>query len=273
MRGKRMVKKTINIINTAGKESGKTEFNISCDIRVDIFKKAVLSERSWFKQTYGANSEAGKRQVIHNSKRRKRFRTTYGRGGSRAPKKVMWKRGTQLRYVGAFAPGTVGGRKAHPPKAGKIGFKNINNKEWIYALKIGFFSSLDKNQVEKNGQSIPQNYPFVLDESFDKIKKTKEIVEIFEKLGFSDEFERVSKKKIRAGKGKARNRKYKIKRGPLIVVDPDEENLVKSTKNLLGFEVIDVDSLIVSDFGMSEIPGRCVLFTKKASEKFKEVIN
>ena len=34
-----------------------------------------------------------------------------------------------MNWVGAFAPGTVGGRKAHAPNAEKIFDKKINKKE------------------------------------------------------------------------------------------------------------------------------------------------
>ena len=47
----------------------------------------------------------------------------------------MWRRGTQFMWVGALAPGTVGGRKAHPPKASKIWNLKINKKERAKAIR------------------------------------------------------------------------------------------------------------------------------------------
>ncbi len=259
----------LDIYDVNTKKVGSVELNISGVIRDDIFKKVVLSERSWFRQPYGSSPLAGKKYAISLSKRRRKFRTTYGRGISRIPKKVMWRRGTQLRFVGAFAPGTVGGRKAHPPKSYKNFIKNINNKEWLLGLKTGLLASLNKDIIIKNGQRVPKTYPIVLDESFNQITKTKDFKKVLEDLGFKDEIERVSKVKIRAGRGKMRNRKYKTKRGPLIVVD-NEENIVKVSRNLKGFDIIPVDLLLVKDFGMDVNPGRTVLFTKSAIEKIKE---
>ena len=263
----------VKIIDDKGKKSTEFDFKINADIREDVFKKAVLTERSVFKQPYGAKPDAGKKQVISLSKRRKKFRSTYGKGGSRTPKKIMWRRGMQLRMVGAFAPNTIGGRKAHAPKASKNIIKSMNKKEWLMALKVGFIASLDKNLIEKNGQKVSKEYPFILDDSFNKANKTKDILKTFENLDFSNELSRVSKKSIRAGVGKNRNRKYKLKRGPLFVYSDVDESFLKAIKNIFGFDLINVDELLVSDFGMSEKPGRQVVFTKNSANKFMEIFN
>jgi len=254
----------ISIIDKTGKKTGDFDLKLDCDIREDVFKKAVESERSIFKQGYGATPLAGKKTSINVTKRRQAFRSTYGKGGSRTPKKAMWKRGQQVRFVGAFAPQTVGGRKAHPPKATKINFKNMNNKEWTRALQTGVMASMDQKIVASNGQRVPTSYPMVLDEKFEKVAKTSEFVDILAKLGFDGEIERTSVVKVRAGKGTMRNRTYKIKRGPLVVVSSNESPLLKASRNIKGFDVITPDLLMVSDFGMSVKPGRAVLFTKSA---------
>lgn len=261
------------IIDKTGKKVSDYEFNLVGDVRNDIFKKAVFSERSLFRQSHGADPMAGKNHAIHLSKRRKKLRSTYGRSGSRTPKKVMWSRGTQFRFVGAFAPNTVGGRRAHPPKASKILLKNMNNKEWLSALKSGVIASFDKEMVKNNGQNVPEQFPFVFDNSVEQLSKTSEVQNMLVAAGFADEISRVSKINVRAGKGKLRNRKYKTKRGPLVVVSSIEKPLMKSASNIAGFDIISSDFLMASDFGMSEKPGRAVLFTQAAIEEFMEVFN
>lgn len=262
----------VAIIDKTGKKVSDYDFKLSGDVRADIFKKAVFAENSLFRQRQGADDMAGKKAAINVSKRRKKLRTTYGRGGSRTPKKVMWSRGSQFRFVGAFAPNTVGGRRAHPPKSDKIVLKNVNNKEWLAALRIGLIASFDKNVVTTNGQKMPTSYPVILDNSVEEIAKTKEFTEFLEKAGFAEELERTSVRKIRAGIGTMRNRTYKTKRGPLVVVSSIEKPLLKSARNIQGFDVITPELLMVSDFGMSEIPGRAVLFTKAALDEFMEVV-
>jgi len=262
----------LNIIDKTGKKVADYEVAVTEAIRDDIFKKAVTAENSVFRQSNGASPEAGRRHSISVTKRRQAFRSTYGKGGSRTPKKTMWKRGMQLRFVGAFAPQTVGGRRAHPPKAEKIIVKDINNKEWIKALRIGFTASLDNSLVAANGQKVPSTYPVVLDDSLETIEKTAEFRSFLETIGFGEEIERSSIRKVRAGKGTMRGRTYKDKRGPLVVVSNVEAPLLKAARNLKGFDVITPELLMVSDFGMSVYPGRAVIFTKPAMEEFKEVL-
>jgi large subunit ribosomal protein L4e len=267
------MKMKIDIIDKSAKKVSDYEFTLSGDVRDDIFRKAVLAERSLFRQSHGATPLAGKKASINTSKRRQTFRTTYGRSASRTPKKAMWRRGRQLRFVGAFAPMAVGGRRAHPPKSQKNILKDMNNKEWTLALKSGVLASFDNKIVSANGQKVPASYPMILDDSTEKIAKTKDVKDLLEKAGFAEEIARTQTRKIRAGKGTMRGRTYKVKRGPLVVVSSVEMPLLKAARNLRGFDVLTPDLLMVSDFGMSIKPGRAVIFTKSALEEFKEVLN
>lgn len=263
----------VAIIDKTGKKTGDIEVETVRDIRDDIFKKAVFAENSLFRQEKGADPQAGKKHSISLSKRRKNFRTTYGKGQARTPKKTMWARGRQMRFVGAFAPNTVGGRKAHAPKAQKILLKDVNNKEWLTALKVGFTCAFTPEIISSNGQIVPKTYPFVLDDSFEKVSKTKEMEEALLKLELSSEMQRAQQRTIRAGRGTMRGRTYNNKRGPIFVVSSYEAPLIKAARNFKGFDVVTSDMLMVSDFGMSEKPGRMVIFTKSALENFKEVFN
>lgn len=178
-----------------------------------------------------------------------------------------------MRFVGAFAPNTVGGRRAHPPKADKNTLKMVNNKEWLKAIQVGILSSFSAEAVAKNGQKVPQNYPFVFDDSVESMDKTKEVADLFNKLGLTDEIERTSERKVRAGRGKMRNRTHRTKRGPLMVVSSIEAPILKAARNFRGFDIVTPEVLMVSDFGMSEKPGRITIFSKSALEEFKEVYN
>ena len=59
-----------------------------------------------------------------------------------------------------------------------------------------------------------------------------------------------------------------------MVVSNVEATLLKAARNVLGFEVITVDVVMASDFGMDVNPGRAVLFTKDAFDTLNsEVLN
>ena len=93
--------------------------------------------------------------------------------------------------------------------------------------------------------------------------------EAFAKIGLTSEMERASVKKIRAGQGKLRGRKYVKKVGPLVVVGGDCQ-LLKSARNVAGFEAIRVDSINVEKLAPGSVPGRLVLFTEAALKTMAE---
>lgn len=256
----------IPIINKKGEKTKTISLNIDTNLREDIFKRAVLSEQSMLKQPKGSDKMAGKKNAINLSKRRKAFRTTYGTGISRTPKKVMWSRGTRHQFVGAFAPNTKGGRRAHPPKQEKIITKKINKKEWLKALQIGFLASFTPEIIKEKIKHAPQNYPHILESEAEKISKTKEVEQLLINLGYKEELSRCKKKKVVS----KRNKRHKTKRGPLIVVSSQNSQLLKSSKNLRGLEVTTSSNLSVRDFGMGTIPGRLVIFTEESAKIFKE---
>jgi len=113
--------KELKILDLESKEQGKIKLpeQFQEDIRPDLLKRAFLAIMSHLRQGYGTAPDAGKRQSVEISKQRHDYRGSYGHGISRVPRKIMSRRGTRMNWQGAFAPGTVGGRQAHPPKIRK----------------------------------------------------------------------------------------------------------------------------------------------------------
>jgi len=257
----------MKIIGIEGTETGKKDLpkQFSEEIRPDLIKRAVLTIQSCNRQRYGASPRAGKRASAELSRRRHNYRGSYGIGISRVPRKIMSRRGTRLNWVGAVAPGTVGGRRAHPPKAEKIWEKDINKKEMEKALRSAISATIVAEEVKNRGHIVPENYPFIIDSKFESLKKTKEVKIALEKLGIKEELSRTQIKKIRAGKGKTRGRPYKKKTGPLIVVGKDCE-LLKSAANISGIDIIDVKNLNAQLLAPGTIPGRLTLWTSSSIE-------
>ena len=121
----------LKILDTEGKESGKVDLpkQFSEPVRPGLIKRAVLAIQSHKRQPYGTDPRAGMKSSAELSRRRRKYRGSYGFGISRVPRKILSRRGTRMNWVGAFAPGTVGGREAHPPKASKKWAQKINKKE------------------------------------------------------------------------------------------------------------------------------------------------
>ncbi|MFH1511153.1 MAG: 50S ribosomal protein L4 [Candidatus Woesearchaeota archaeon] len=196
-------------------------------VRPDLIKRAVVTIQKNNRQAYGAQPEAGQRQSAKLSRRRRDYKTSYGIGISRVPRKIMSRRGTRMNWVGAVAPGTVGGRRAHPPKSSKIIQVKINNKERKKAIR----SCLAATALRKD-------WPLIIEKKAEEIKTTKELKQMLDKLGLHLRDE----KKVRAGKGTKRGRRYKKSRGMLIVVSK-ECSLEKAGRNLAGIEIREAKKL------------------------------
>jgi large subunit ribosomal protein L4e len=234
------------------------------EYRPDLIKRAFLAIRSHKRQPYGAKENAGNRYSSKLSKRRRKYRGSYGRGISRIPRKILTRRGTQFYWIGATIPGTVGGRRAHPPKPEKKFEQKINIKERRKAIRSAISATVLLDVVKKRGHNVG-NVPIILESKFQDLEKSKDVLNVFNKIGLKDEMKRVSIRKVRAGRGKARGRRYKKKKGPLLIVS-EKCPLINSSKNLPGVEVVKVKDLNVELLAPGSDPGRLCVWSNKAIE-------
>lgn len=252
-------------------EEGKKKLPVQFaePVRADLIKRAVEAIWSHARQPYSADPRAGKKASAKLSRRRRDYRGSYGHGISRVPRKILSRNGAQMYWVAAFAPGTVKGRQAHPPVAGKVWAQKINDRERRKAIRSALAATLDKRLVQQHGHVLPQQYPFIISNAFEALDKTKAVHEALAKLGLEQELARASRKKVRPGKGKARGRRYRTAAGPLIVVAGDCR-LLKAAKNIAGIDVCDVKGLNASLLAPGAVPGRLTLFTANAIEKLSK---
>ena len=239
------------------------------EIRDDLIHRAYLTYLSNKRQKYGAKPDAGLRASAELSRRRRKYRGSYGLGISRVPRKIMSRRGTRFNWVGAVVPGTVSGRRAHPPKSEKEFAIKLNTKEKKKAIRSAMHASLSKEYVSERGHIIPNNYPFVIDNNIEKLSKTSDVKKTLITLGFGDELKRAEIKKVRAGRGKSRGRKYKTRKGPLFVVSKSCD-LQKSAKNIPGIDVEVINNLNAKLLAPGGKPGRLTLYSQDAIQKLNE---
>ncbi|HLC55490.1 MAG TPA: 50S ribosomal protein L4 [Candidatus Nanoarchaeia archaeon] len=254
----------VDVISMQGSKVRKVDLpaQFSEAVRLDLIKRAVLSIQSHNRQPYGTFPQAGIRQVAKLSRRRRQFKTAYGHGISRVPRKALWNRGRQFGWVGAFAPGTVKGRKANPPKAEKIWKQKINVQERRKAIRSALAATMQQNLIKQRGHLFKELTP-VVDAQAESLAKTREVQAFLEKMGLQAELSRVAERRIRAGRGKMRNRPYKQRKGPLFVVSGDCK-LLKSARNIPGIDVCEVKKLNAELLAPGCIPGRLTLFTEQA---------
>ncbi len=255
----------LQIFDTHKKSTGdkKLPDQFGEEYRPDLIRRAVRALRSAARQPYGASTDAGFRHSHHVSKRRRDWKTSYGYGISRVARKVLSHRGTRMFWVGTFSPQTVGGRRAHPPKAVKVWVQKINVKENRKAIRSAMAATLNSKVVTERGHHLPKEYPFLIAGAFEQLQKTLDIEQALHTLGFENELERSSVKKVRAGKGKYRGRRYQKKKGLVIIVSGDCP-LLKAARNLPGTDVIVANSVNAEILAPGGVPGRVALWTDKA---------
>ena len=231
--------------------------------RPDVIKKAVLAMQSHRYQPQGRNPMAGKRTTAESM--------GTGYGIARLPR-VKGSRYPKARQA-AFAPSTVGGRRTHPPRSQKIIYKKINRKERHLAIKSAIASTAKKEQVSNRGHIIRDipSFPLVVSDELEGLSKSSDARDFFKNLGLWEDVNKVkSNKKIRAGKGKMRGRKYKQPIGPLIVVSEDK-GVVKAARNHPGVEISPVNKLNVELLAPGTHPGRLTVWTKSAMQQIDKL--
>jgi len=233
--------------------------------RPDLILRAFTAEQSWGKQPYGSDPKAGFRTTAEYYSRRKgAFRVTMNKGMSRLPRQKIPGGGLgEVRRV----PHSKGGHRAHPPKAEKIWAKKMNEKEWKLALKSAIAATSDIELAKAEGRSHvieKVKLPLIIEGSFESIKKTKEVEDIFDKLSLTADVQRASEGKMKAGK--ARTGKKKLGKSVLVVVS-GECPVAKAAENLAGVDVVSADSLTVNDLAPGGHAGRLTLWTENALDK------
>ena len=259
-----------DIYNTDGNKSGSVELpsQFNEPLRKDLIQRAFLAIRSNKRQPYGSYPAAGQRVSAKISRRRRDFRGAYGKAISRAPRKVILRRGSQFSWVGAFAPGTYKGRRAHAPKAYKIYDEKINKKENRKAIRSALSAVANEALVKQRGHLF-KNLPLIIDNKLYDIKKTKDLVKFLEKIGLENELQRLNVRKVKAGQGSKRGRKYQNKKGPLFVLGKNHE-VAKVLTSIHGLDCTSVNNVNIELLAPGGMPGRLTLFTKDAIDVLSE---
>jgi len=256
-----MGKLTTKIFNLEGKAVGKLRVPkvFKTPLRPDVIKRAVVALQSRRFQPQGRNPLAGKRRSVES--------LGAGHGLSRFPRlKAGGQRAT-------FAVGTVGGRQANPPVVGKKIVKEIPRKEMRLALRSALAASASKKTVASRGHIAEDvgDFPLVVVDDLQGLKKTSEVEEAFLKLGVWPDIYRVKESvKERAGKGKRRGRRTKQAVGPLLVI-AENGGVAQAARNLPGVDVSTVNNLNAELLAPGTHPGRLTVWTKSAFEKLDEI--
>ena len=220
--------------------------------RPDLIQRAVLAAQANRKQDYGSDKYAGLRTPAES------FGS--GRGMAHVPRQ---------NGVGKQVPQTVGGRAAHPPKAEKDRSLDINTKERKQAVRSAIAATADADLVRERGHEFEADLslPLVVDNEFEDLVKTREVVDLLETLGVHADVERADERKVRSGRGTTRGRKYKRPKSILFVTGGE---ISKAARNLAGADVATGREVNAEDLAPGTHPGRLTLWTENALEEVAE---
>jgi large subunit ribosomal protein L4e len=217
------------------------------EYRPDLIKKAVISIQSHRYQPHGAYVYSG---ITASA-------TSWGsgRGVTQIPRLKNSSRAAKV-------PQAKGGREAHPPKVEKILIHQINKKEKRKALRSAIAATINEELVKSRGHVFAGSLPYVLANDFEDLQKTKEVISALKAVGVYGDVERAEgSRKVRAGRGKMRGRRYKQRKSVLIVTGSEP---LRAARNLSGVDVCPVSRLNVELLAPGTQASRLTVWTESA---------
>lgn len=194
-----------------------------------------------------------------------------GRAVSRIPR--VGGSGTSRSGQGAFGNMCRKGRMFAPIRIWRRWHRRTNLRQRRYAVATALAASAILPLVQARGHrvdAVPE-FPLVIENSVEKIERTREAVRFLKFIGAWNDVQKViDTERIRAGRGKIRNRRHRTRRGPLVVYSGQNVPLIKALRNVPGVEVAHVSRLNLLQLAPGGHVGRFVIWTEDA---FKELNN
>eukprot|EP00035_Acanthoeca_spectabilis_P019658 m.429142 g.429142 ORF g.429142 m.429142 type:complete len:361 (-) comp16962_c0_seq1:121-1203(-) len=177
--------------------------------------------------------------------------------------------GTSRSGQAAFGNMCRGGRMFAPTKVWRRWHRKINVNQRRYAAVSAIAASALPSLVMARGHSIEEvpELPLVADDALESIKSTKDAAKFLEAVGADDDVERCSdSRKIRSGRGKLRNRRHVMRRGPLVVYNKND-GVYQSFRNIPGVDVCPVSALGLLKLAPGGHVGRFIIFSEGAFKR------
>jgi len=237
-----------------------------------VFKAPIRPDIVHFVHT---NMNKNKRQAYAVSAKAGHQHSAESWGTGRAVARIPRVSGGGTSRSGQAAFGNMV-RKGHmfaPTKIWRRWHRKINTNQKRYAVVSAIAASALPSLVLARGHRIEQvpEIPLVVDSTWESIQKTKAAVEALKKVGaFADVEKSKYSRTIRAGAGKARNRRYVQRRGPLVVYAEDK-GITRAFRNLPGIEIANVERLNLLQLAPGGHLGRFIIWTEGAFKKLNDI--
>jgi large subunit ribosomal protein L4e len=250
----------LSVFSLSGEKASTTPLPavFEAPIRPDIVQFVHTNMSKNNRQAYAVSIYAGKTVSA----------SSWGTGRAVARIPRVGGGGTSRSGQGAFGNMCRGGRMFAPTKTWRKWHRKINTTQKRYAVASALAASAIPALVMARGHKIDEvpEIPLVLDTSIESTKKTSAAKDILNSVGAFDDVEKaVNSKQIRAGKGKMRNRRYTLRRGPLVVYK-ENDGVAQAFRNLPGVELCCVDRLNLLQLAPGGHMGRFCVWSQAAIE-------
>lgn len=231
-------------------------------IRNDIVHFVFYNLNKNRRQAYAVNKDAG---MMYNAE-------SWGTGRAVARIPRVGGSGTHRSGQGAFGNMCRGGRMFNPTVTWRRWHRKVNLTQRRHAVASAIAASAIPSLVLARGHRVNQvaEVPLVVDTlAYDN---TKDVIAVLSRLGLQAELEKVREtKKVRAGQGKYRNRRYKTRKGPLVVFTNEDRLITQTSRNIPGVETCHVDRLNLLQLAPGGHLGRLIVWTKPAFERLNHI--
>lgn len=196
-------------------------------------------------------------------------------GTGRAVARIPRVRGGGTHRSGQAAYGNMcrGGHMYAPTVTYRKWHRRVNLPMRRYAICSAIAASGVPALVMARGHAINEicEVPLVVADKVESLKRTKEAVAFLKDIKAWADIEKVyNSKRIRAGKGKSRNRRYKKKKGPVVIYNQDN-GIRKAFRNIPGIDFLQIDKLNLLKLAPGGHLGRFCIWTESAFKKLDDI--
>lgn len=160
-----------------------------------------------------------------------------------------------------------------PTKTWRKWHRKVNITQKRYAVASALAASAVPALAMARGHRIDEvpEIPLVVDDAIESITKTSAAKEVLACIGAFEDVDKASEsKKIRAGKGKMRNRRYTLRRGPLIIYSKDD-GVEQAFRNLPGVDLCCVERLNLLQLAPGGHMGRFCIWSQSAIDSLDTI--
>ncbi|OXB77630.1 UNVERIFIED_CONTAM: hypothetical protein H355_002939 [Colinus virginianus] len=256
----------ISVYSEKGEASGKNvtlPAVFKAPIRPDVVNFVHTNLRKNNRQPYAVSELAGHQTSAES--------WGTGRAVARIPR--VRGGGTHRSGQGAFGNMCRGGRMFAPTKTWRRWHRRVNVTQKRYAICSALAASALPALVMSKGHRIEEipELPLVVEDKVESYKKTKEAVLLLKKLKAWNDIKKVyASQRMRAGKGKMRNRRRIQRRGPCIIYNEDN-GIIRAFRNIPGITLLDVNKLNLLRLAPGGHVGRFCIWTESAFRKLDDL--